>query len=123
MLPVWLLGLVAAQRRVHVRQTGAWELPHGYQYMIDSDFAAAVARLAGPNATLHDVGAGKGLYLHFWRSCGLQVTGEDGAINIDSTTGGTVAYRDASTYSKECDGVRAVDVVRSQEQAEASSLL
>jgi hypothetical protein len=80
--------------------------------------ATAIARLAGSNASMHDVGAGKGLYVHFWRGCGLQVTGEDGAVNIDSITGGTVVHRDASTYSIDCDPASAVDVVTALEIAE-----
>jgi hypothetical protein len=116
MLLAILLAAVTSGTHRRFRPTGAWDLPVGYQYMIDSDFAASIARLAGPNATLHDVGAGQGLYVQFWRSCGLQVTGEDGASNIDKTTRGTIVYRDASTYSNECDPAAAVDVVRAAEK-------
>lgn len=102
--------------------TGAWNLPPGYQYYLDSAFAQAVAQLAANNGVLttHDVGAGKGLYLNFWRSCGLKATGEDGELNVEWTTGGLVKHHDVTTYSPtECDSTfQSVDMVTAMEIAE-----
>lgn len=116
-----VLLLAASPARTHppkVRLTGAWDLPSGYMYHIDPYLARAIARLAGVNATIHDVGAGQGLYVNYWRSCGLRATGEDGVPNVGTITGGTVVSRDASTYPSECDPAAEVDLVTALEIAE-----
>jgi len=74
--------------------TGAWSLPKGFVYFLDRGLADGVARLASRRGTLLDVGAGKGLYVRYFRSLGLNASGVEGAANIEKITAGLVAHRE-----------------------------
>lgn len=79
--------------RPSVSKTGAWILPKGYEYRLDACLAEGVAQLLnrermkyGENQTLLDMGAGKGLYVRYWRSLGIDAHGVEGAKNIANIT-------------------------------------
>ena len=77
-----------------VTGTGAWKIPAGFRYNLDSSFADGIAAVAGLNASLLDVGAGKGLYVRYLRAHGLRANGVEGVENIAALTGGLVRQQD-----------------------------
>ena len=84
-----------------VTPTGSWKIPADFHYHLDSNFATAIARLVRSectlphrNCTVLDVGAGKGLYVRYWRGHGLEARGIEGVGNIETVTNGFIRQAD-----------------------------
>ena len=77
-----------------ITKSGAWALPPGFAYKLDVGLADAIALLAGRNATLLDVGSGKGLYVRALRARSIRAYGVEGAMNIRELTGGLIEQRE-----------------------------
>ena len=103
-----MLSLFASPLGPHgekVTKTGAWQIPTHFRYHLDNAYAMAIAKLVqgdDSNATLLDVGAGKGLYVRYWRGYGLAAQGIEGAPNIERLTGGYIHEADLSAPLPEC---------------------
>jgi len=53
-------------RGEQVTATGAWSIPPAFSYKVDVGIVDGIAQLAGNNASVLDIGAGKGLYVRAW---------------------------------------------------------
>ena len=100
--------------------SGLWRIPTGFRnYHLDTRLASGIATLLGRgqrNVTLLDMGAGKGLYVRYFRTAGLKnVTGYEGVPNIEELTAGRIKQRD---FTKPFVPCQPFDVVVCLEVAE-----
>jgi hypothetical protein len=80
--------VISMVRGEQVTATGAWSIPPAFSYKVDVGIVDGISQLAGNNASVLDIGAGKGLYVRALRARALRADGVDGVANIGALTDG-----------------------------------